>query len=216
VSPAGERRDDVPSVEDGLVISYLTLRRAVGILGMMLPVVLAAGCFIVGHCRGLEPSISDYYGTAMRDVFVGLLFAIGLFLFSYRGFDAKDNRAGNLACGFAVGVALFPTTSATPWVHNAHYLFAAGLFLTLSYFSLFLFTKTGGDVPPTAEKKKRNRVYLVCGVVMLASIASILLCQQLMSDAALADLKPVFWLESLALWAFGISWMVKGEVILQD
>ena len=25
--------------------------------------------------------------------------------------------------------------------------------------------------------------------------------------------QPVFWLESLAIWAFGISWLVKGEAI---
>ena len=24
-------------------------------------------------------------------------------------------------------------------------------------------------------------------------------------------MKPVFWLESLALWAFGLAWFVKGE-----
>jgi hypothetical protein len=28
--------------------------------------------------------------------------------------------------------------------------------------------------------------------------------------------RPVFWLESIALWAFGISWLVKGETILKD
>jgi len=27
---------------------------------------------------------------------------------------------------------------------------------------------------------------------------------------------PVFWLESLALWAFGISWFVKGETLWKD
>jgi hypothetical protein len=32
----------------------------------------------------------------------------------------------------------------------------------------------------------------------------------------LVNFNPVFWLESIALWAFGISWIVKGEVILKD
>jgi hypothetical protein len=26
----------------------------------------------------------------------------------------------------------------------------------------------------------------------------------------------VFWLESIALWAFGISWRIKGELVLED
>ena len=32
----------------------------------------------------------------------------------------------------------------------------------------------------------------------------------------LQHLDPVFWLESIALWAFGISWITKGELILKD
>lgn len=27
---------------------------------------------------------------------------------------------------------------------------------------------------------------------------------------------PVFWLESVSLFAFGISWLVKGQLILKD
>ena len=35
-------------------------------------------------------------------------------------------------------------------------------------------------------------------------------------DTSLSDIEPVFWLESLALWAFGISWLVKGGLLLKD
>jgi hypothetical protein len=38
----------------------------------------------------------------------------------------------------------------------------------------------------------------------------------LLKDTAIAAIKPVFWLESLALWAFGISWFVKGETLWRD
>jgi len=27
---------------------------------------------------------------------------------------------------------------------------------------------------------------------------------------------PLFWLETLAILAFGVSWIVKGEAILKD
>jgi hypothetical protein len=207
---------EVASSEDGLVVSYLTLRKAVGILGIALPVLLAVGCLVVGQCDGLEPTISDYYGTPMRDLFVGLLFAIGLFLFSYRGYDRRDEVAGKLACCFAIGVALFPTTSTTPWVHDAHLVFAAALFLTLAWFSLFQFTQTAKDVPPTLRKVQRNRIYRACGIVMLACVAGVGVYKGFLAHTALAGLNPVFWLESLALWAFGFSWLTKGEFILQD
>ncbi len=59
--------DDRPRV----LASYLTLRRMVGILGVLLPVLLAVGCFALGSCTELRDSISDYYDTRMRDVFVG-------------------------------------------------------------------------------------------------------------------------------------------------
>jgi hypothetical protein len=32
----------------------------------------------------------------------------------------------------------------------------------------------------------------------------------------LKEFSPVFWLETLALWAFGLSWTVKGEMVLAD
>src|SRR3954465_1447801 len=103
--PPGERD---ASATDGLVVSYMTLRKAIGVLGVALPVVLVAGGLILFGGHGLQPTISDYYGTPMGDGFGGLLFAIGLFLFSYRGFNWRDELAGKIACAFAVGVALFP------------------------------------------------------------------------------------------------------------
>ena len=38
-------------------------------------------------------SISSYYHSVMRDIFVGSLCAVGTFLISYRGYDKRDNRA---------------------------------------------------------------------------------------------------------------------------
>ncbi len=204
-----------PHEEDALV-SYLTLRRAVGAMGVLLPPVLALGCILMGWCRGLEPSISAYYGTGMRDVMVGTLFAIGWFLFAYRGYDRRDDLAGNLACGFAIAVALFPTTSDTSAIRTVHWLAATGLFLVLAYFSLVLFTKTDPAQPPTPRKRLRNRIYKACGVIMLACIALIALYALLPGAAGLASLQPVFWLESAALWAFGVSWFVKGETVFTD
>ncbi len=197
-------------------VSYLTLRRVVGILGVLLPILLAVGCFVLGSGGELQSSISAYYGTAMRDVFVGVLFVIGWFLFSYTGYERKDDIAGDLACFFALGVALFPTISDSQAIRTVHFIFAAALFLVLAYFSLFLFTQTKKGVPQTPEKEARNRIYMACGVIMLACIASVTLYYAFLQDAPVAAIKPVFWLESLALWAFGWSWFVKGETLWRD
>jgi hypothetical protein len=37
-----------------------------------------------------------------------------------------------------------------------------------------------------------------------------------LTDSAIAALKPVFWLEAGALWAFGISRFIQGETLLMD
>ena len=207
-----------------MVLSYLTLRRAVGALGVLLPPILFFGAVLLTG-TGLQESISHYSGTVMRGVFVGVLFAIGVFLYSYIGyepsddkrrFEPSDNIAGHLACVFALGVALFRTTSDIDWVRTVHSLSAAGLFLTLSYFSLFLFTKTKKGVDPTPEKVTRNRLYRFFGVIMLACIVLIPIYKTFFDETSIAAIQPVFWLESLALVAFGGSWFIKGETLFKD
>src|SRR5256885_5951318 len=164
------------SPNDSLVISYLGLRKAIGIIGMALPFVLALGANVL-EGPGIEPSVSNYYYTDMRDVLVGSLCAIAVFMASYRGYERQDDIAGDLACVFALGVALLPTTpdaDVTPqdsFVGVLHLACAAGFFLTLAFFSLVLFRKTKPNVAPTRRKLQRNTVYLVCGVAILVCLA---------------------------------------------
>jgi hypothetical protein len=209
--------------EQPLVLSYLTLRRAIGLLGMSLPVAVALGARILFH-TGIQNSISGYYYTGSRDIFVGTLCAIGVFLLSYRGYERSDDLAGDLACVFAVGVALFPTAPGDPAMDGAsligymHLAFASLFFLTLTYFSLVLFTKTDPTKRPTRRKLQRNKVYKTCGYTMLACLALILMFYLLPQGTAmtLAGFHPLFWLEAIAIEAFGISWLTKGEAILKD
>lgn len=201
-----------PSETKYELVSYLTLRRVVGVLGVSMPIAVAIWGLVLPEPHRLLNTISDYYGFRTRDVFVGVLFTIAWFLYTYR-YDRWDNIAGNLACVFALGVALFPDNG--PGIEPViHYVSAAALFLVLAYFSLFLFTKTGGN--PTPKKLVRNRIYRGCGIVMLACIVLMGLYSLAGKPDALSAVKPVFWLETLALWAFGFSWFVKGETLWKD
>lgn len=214
--------DQENAAGNSLVISYLELRKAVGYLGIALPFVVAFGVLLL-QGLGIQGSISSYYYTEMGDVFVGILCAIGVFMVSYKGYERKDDLAGNLACIFAVGVALFPTTPDNPSSHQkmigvVHASFASLFFLTISYFALFLFTKTDPSKTATRKKRQRNTVYRICGYTMLTAIG-LCLVYSMAPDSAVAGLKkfhPVFWLESIAVEAFGIAWMTKGEAILKD
>jgi len=206
--------------QNSLVFSYLKLRKTIGVLGISLPFVLSLGSWILFGI-GIQSAISAYYHTPLRDVFVGTLCVIGFFLFSYKGYDRRDNIAGNLGCIFAVGLALF-RTSPDPLhvdiIGHIHEIFAVLFLLTLTYFSLFLFTKTDPDKPPSKRKRLRNKVYKTCGYTMVSCIALILIHYLLPNHIKirLSFIKPAFWLESISIFAFSISWLIKGEALLKD
>src|SRR5713226_4435152 len=209
--------------EGSLVFSYLALRKAIGILGIALPIAMFLGAWIF-YRTGIQSSISSYYYTGMRDVLVGTLWAIGFFLLSYKGYERADDIAGDLGCVFAVGIALFPTapdmnpSAEARWIGYIHLAFAGLFFLTLIYFSLFLFTKTDPSRPPARRKLQRNRVYKGCGYAMAICILLIAIYFILPNEEAssLKGYDPAFWLETIAIEAFGISWLTKGEAILKD
>jgi amino acid permease len=191
-------------------------RKSIGYLAIALPFVVYLGAWIVFQ-TGMQGSISDYYYTGMRDVFVGTLWAIGVFLFAYKGYGRADSIASKLAGVFAVGITLFPTAPAPRGV--VHFAFATLFFATLIYYSYFLFTKTNAEPgqPPTISRtKQRNRVYKRCAVIMLICIglaALYSLVPSLQASLPSDSYHPIFWLEALADVAFGISWAIKGEAL---
>lgn len=211
--------------DNSLVFSYLALRRAVGVLAAALPVAVSLGAYLINH-TGLQSSISGYYYTVTRNVFVGTLWAIGVFLIFYKGYQGADTMASMLGGVFAIGISLFPTapdidpTVDAQWIGRIHLAFAASFFITLAYMSLFLFTKTHPDrtKKPTCRKLIRNWFYYVCGVTMLGCILCIGLYFILFNRAGAPFQKysPVFWLEAIASVAFGISWFIKGETLWKD
>lgn len=210
-------------------VSTVFMRRAVGILGMSLPFILLFGSLLLGDCKEIQQSISNFYHTNMRDVLVGILCAVAFFLVSYLGYK-NDYIFFRLAGFFALGIAFFPMNAVHPlpccnfppfrefaFVNTLHLISAVSFFLTLSYISLILFTKTHTGKKVEGMKKKRNIIYILCGSIMLFSMVLLLIYFIAFKGKPNIDkLKPVFWLETLALMAFGISWLVKGKTIYKD
>jgi hypothetical protein len=103
-----------------LIGSYMTLRKAIGWIGVCLPFAVFLGNWVIfSHHLGacllpvsdkLPDSLSGYYYSHMRDAFVGGMWAAGVFLFFYRGHDSLERWVTNFAGLFAIGIALFPTT----------------------------------------------------------------------------------------------------------
>jgi len=204
-----------------LVLSYLDLRRNIGLIGIFLPFVLIIGKIVLEN-PGIQPSISAYYYTIMRDVLVASLCAIGIFLLSYRGYESQDNIAGNLACFFVIGLAWFPTapelnsTVIDEIIGFFHYGFATAFLLTLAYFCLVLFRKTNPNKAMSERKKQRNFIYGLCGYSILACIALLVIYAIFLRETYIKQFDPIFWLETIAMLSFGVSWLIKGNTLLTD
>jgi hypothetical protein len=210
-----------PTAKGPIVLSYLTLRSAVGGIALGLPFILAIPWWIFRN-HVIESSISGYYYTGMRNFFEGCLCAISMFMLCCRGYDCKDEILGRISAVFALGVAFFPTRPngcATPTqrvIGDVHYASAAGLFLTLALFCLWLFRKTANKATMTRGKRYRNKVYMACGIAIIASMLAIIVLTLANVKHLVGDLSPMFCFETTALLAFGIAWLVKGETFLKD
>lgn len=205
------------------LISFKMLRRAIGFLGLLFPLILIIGANWIHDCPVVLQSVSGYYHTHMRQIFVAVMVTISIFLFVYDGYDFTDSVLAKMASVFALGIAFFPTdiesndvaclVYAVPTNQTLHMTSAIAFFLILTYFALFQFRKTGPG-RPSIQKNRRNTIYLICGLLMLLSI--LLIGLYFLIQDKLPPFPYVFALEWIALAAFGVSWIVKGEFILAD
>lgn len=211
-------------------LNYLHIRNLIGICGIALPPVLILVGLIVSHCRHIENSISDYYYTAGGDVFVGILITTGVFLYTYK-YNKAHNFVSNIAATCAIITALIPTSSVDiyngckiwevriqePW-DKLHFIAATTFLLALAYMSAFIFTKPNENEPVDKQQKKRYVVYRLCGLIMLLALVTcgIVFWKFEPTDEIRHHYNIIFWLESICLWAFGISWLIKGRSFMKD
>jgi hypothetical protein len=67
---------------------------------------------------------------------------------------------------------------------------------------------------PSRRKPLRNRIYVSCGIVIVVSLLFAGGTQTLWVDT-FRDTNVLFWCESVAIFAFGASWLVKGQTLLK-
>lgn len=213
------RRTEIAGEDDDLTTTLH--RQLIGCIGLALPitVVVIAAIFPNGGANRWEVlgSISGYYYTAAVSVFVGLLAALALFLFAYRGYKNgyqwADRTAAIVAGIAALGVAAVPTNatagaSAPLWWDKpaayVHYGAAVLLFTMFAVYCLWLFRRQDPRQPQKPDKAWRNRVYLVCGLVIVGSM--------LWAGYNGWKDRDIFLPEAVALVAFSTSWLIKGAV----
>jgi hypothetical protein len=207
--------------------TFRRLRKAIGYLGISLPIILVILSLIPFFKTSVQSSISNYYYTNLREIFTGILCAVGLFLIRYQGFKnssfwKNDNLLTNIAGYMAFGIAFFPTNPDSwdekiytliplklEFLGFIHYGFAATFFFLLSIISINVFT-IGQRVNNKVQKSifNENNIYKICGYLILLPIIMV----PLFSKINIFHCSTLLF-EALALFSFGISWLIKGRAL---
>ncbi len=225
--------DRLKEKENKLVVSYKTLRNLIGYCGMILPIVLILTTRTAPSDKNIESSFSDYYYTSSGDILVSFLCTLGAFLFIYKGYNIKENILSTIAgiCGI---LAAFSPTAAedlrrsfsvhTPlndvpeiFGFERHTIVAGLFFITLGVISLLCFPQTDVNKHITTQNKKRNNIFKICGWTMLMCV--LIMAIYFLSDrfsTMFGKIPFIFIMETIATWAFGISWLTIGETIYPD
>ena len=217
-------------LSDHIRSTYFSLRRGMVILSFALPLLLWLGGLALGI--GLEESMSAYYfaqatnseSYPLRSWFVGLLFAIGGFLWLYKGFTDEENTALNLAGVCAWLVALFPTVDARQPNAAAEVAQAGGglgqvlselsvhgasavlLFLSLAWVAWRCASDTLDVLPPQHRHliPKFRRSYKTCAVLMV-----VLPAVSFFLGLSTGLKQDVFFAEMAGVWVFAAYWWIK-------
>jgi hypothetical protein len=149
-----------------------------------------------------------------RVLFVGILFALGSFLYLYKGFSKREDIALNLAGLCALGVALFPMYQELhyiPFSNRLHFTFAILLFICMAYTAIFCHEETLQWVADENRRMRYKVTYHVIGWFMgLFPLIGLGL-------ALIFGLeKHVFWIEAAGIWAFAAYWYTKSRELKES
>ena len=215
----------------GVKESFLRLRKGIGIMGVLLPILVLAG-----NKFELLASISHYYYTASALFFTTILVAFGIFLIAYRGYDkdtnrekVSDNALTNIGGFAALIVVLIPTDCfhshnpcvqqlcdqspnlplfghCIPILTTIHLLSAALFIFIMGWISAMRFSRSDDN----------KKLYKRCGYVIWACLAIMAI------EAGLKYIIPghnkftdydTYFFETIAVWAFAVSWLAKGKAM---
>jgi len=208
--------------------STISIYRLVGILAILLPFLCMLGGYFFDNLS-IQKSVSFYYYTSMRDLYVGILVTLAFYFLAYKKYGIIDNIITSLTSIFILGIILFPCMPAINSnrlvglfrLHSnisdiIHMVFATLCFSSLATISLYLFTKTNIKVEKRSRKKIRNVIHRVCGISIIISIVCIAVSFVFLTRESFDQHRIALIFEIIMLLAFGISWLVKGEIVFKD
>ncbi|MCP4160608.1 MAG: hypothetical protein GY760_11090 [Deltaproteobacteria bacterium] len=195
--------------------SYIIIRRSIGILAVLLPLLLVLGGLVSKDENLVQRSLSAYYHNNMRDVFVTVLAMAAFLLIAYRGRTCIVRVLTTVSGILALFIIAFPTEVKNPpiipygifelpsypsmLIHN---ISAILFFILLGFISFFHFTSHLDSTPES--RRKNDKWYRIFGTVMFMAATYMIFFVIAFPNY------NVLVAEFIGLEALGFTWLFKG------
>lgn len=186
--------------------SYLYLSLGIGLIAVLLPIILV----IVGGYQAHDSMSSFYHdkGGPTRDILVGSLCAVGVFLFLFHGLSKRENWLLNFAGVAIIAVALIPSPGDTGYgsalVHRGC---AIVFFLLIGVVAIFLSKGRVKDIKDKQKKHWFTIAYTAVGVVMIAAPIAVAILQY--TPLPYFAGHSILLAECTGIWSFSAYWFLK-------
>lgn len=204
-----------PSRTSHLERSYIVQRRGMALLAAVFPAAFLVLSFLFGRTE-FQTSISAYYWTLdlERNVFVGVLCAVGVFLLLYKGYTLLEDRVLDVAGICAVGVAFFPMDKSGDCAASGislHGAFAVTFFACIFFICIFMSQHSLEDIADRRRRAVFRRAYRLCSGIMIGSIVLAVLSSMLPENyiRTFCENGAIFGFEAAGVWAFSAFWYIK-------
>ena len=219
---------------------YMSIRRLAGMVGLFMPISLVVydAATIKGRGISVKGSVSAYYFSDARDLFVGCLFAVGFLLITYMAgqWNTADYWLSVFGGIGVLVVANLPTRppgithcqadprplgcsfvqhkigeDATWWIHTS----GAGLFVICSIGLSMVFALREVKYAmrahgPDSDRSRGRRMFFV--YVALAAATAVFGLVALGPDFSIAGLRNIWLGELGAFTCFAVSWLLAGRL----
>jgi hypothetical protein len=192
------------------VRSYLVLSFGMGLLALSLPFLLVA---IGGYDGHYSISYFYYVNELARNVLVGILWAIGVFLILFHGLSSLENWLLNVAGLAAISIAINPMD---PISNNGsgegsgitiHSASAILFFALLAVVAVFLSKGRIRYIRSPVARRTFAGLYDAAALLMVAMPVAVVLIHFVGRGAV--QTHWVFWIECLGIAGFAMYWFVK-------
>ena len=221
------RPADPNSWEGRYIRAFLWLRTLVGVFGIALPLaVILIDKFAFEQGPFPRGSVSVYYYSGVRDLFVAIMAATGVFFIAYKITETSLENTLSIVAGIsAILIPLFPTKPPSAdipptalqkvlsvnEVFGVHFVFSLAFLLSLTGIS-FMFGWRERDRRPRKGQKVSPKAW---GIYHFACAGIMVLALLWIAVTLSVGWPPKALLvgEWTTAWAFGASWLAKGTEI---